>query len=76
MLDGTGSNHCSIEKPWQQAAIATAADGTSADLFWQWGDKLSNGQQTANDGNTIYWGSSDAQCLVVDHMKDVAPLSS
>ena len=41
-----------------------------ADLFWQWGDKLSNGQ-TSNDGNTIYYGSNDASCLITDHVKAI-----
>ncbi len=69
-LDGTSSDHCNIEKPWQQASVSLASAGMGADLFWQWGDKLSNGQ-TANDGNTIYYGSSDASCLITDHVKAI-----
>lgn len=42
----------------------------AADLFWQWGDQLSTGQ-THNDGNTIYYSSSDFQCLVTDHVKAI-----
>ena len=66
-LDGTGTNHCSVEKPWQAASLT--AEGMAGDMFWQWGDTLSNGQKTANDGNTIYYGSSEAQCLITDHVK-------
>ncbi|EHL01052.1 putative Mannan endo-1,4-beta-mannosidase F [Glarea lozoyensis 74030] len=65
---GVSSNHCATEKPWQAAARSTP--GNSADLFWQWGDQLSTGQ-THNDGNTIYVGSSDFQCLVTDHVKAI-----
>ena len=68
--DGTESDHCNVEKPWQAASRAAAADGMAADLFWQWGDTLSSGK-THNDGNTIYYGSSDAQCLVTDHVKAI-----
>ncbi|KAK3318976.1 glycoside hydrolase superfamily [Apodospora peruviana] len=65
---GTESDHCNIQKPWQQASLALAADGMGADLFWQWGDRLSSGQ-SPNDGNTIYYGSSDATCLISDHVR-------
>jgi mannan endo-1,4-beta-mannosidase len=66
--DGVSSNHCSVEKPWQVASRSTS--GNAGDLFWQWGDRLSSGQ-TSNDGNTIYHGSSDFQCLVTDHVKAI-----
>jgi mannan endo-1,4-beta-mannosidase len=68
LTDGVSSNHCSVEKTWQQASLALATTGMAGDLFWQWGDKLSNGQQTSDDGNTIYYGSSDAKCLITDHV--------
>lgn len=42
----------------------------SGDLFWQWGDQLSSGQ-SHNDGNTIYFGSQLATCLVTDHVKAI-----
>jgi len=42
----------------------------SGDLFWQWGDQLSSGL-THNDGNTVYYGSSLAQCLVTDHVNAI-----
>ncbi|KAF9894924.1 hypothetical protein FE257_004546 [Aspergillus nanangensis] len=66
---GAPSDHCSIETPWQQAAISST--GNAGDLFWQWGDVLSTGQ-THNDGNTIYYGSDEYTCLVTDHMADIA----
>ncbi|KAL2170443.1 hypothetical protein VTG60DRAFT_4823 [Thermothelomyces hinnuleus] len=61
---------CDIQKPWQQTALSLAADGVSGDLFWQWGDQLSYGL-SPNDGNTVYYGSSLAQCLVTDHVKAI-----
>lgn len=65
--DGTSTDHCNIEKPWQTTSLA--AEGLAGDMFWQWGDTLSHGQKTSNDGNTIYYGSGDAQCLIADHVK-------
>ncbi|KAF3384799.1 putative mannan endo-1,4-beta-mannosidase F [Penicillium rolfsii] len=62
---GYPSDHCSIEGPWQTAALDTK--GIAADMFWQWGDTLSTGQ-TSDDGNTIFYGSSDFTCLVTDHV--------
>ncbi|KAJ9133937.1 Glycoside hydrolase [Coniochaeta hoffmannii] len=64
---GVSSNHCSVEKTWQQASLALSTSGMAGDLFWQWGDNLSNGR-SSDDGNTIYYGSSDAQCLITDHV--------
>ncbi|KAK3389317.1 glycoside hydrolase superfamily [Podospora didyma] len=65
---GSTTDHCSVEKPWQ--AASRDADGNAGDMFWQWGDKLSSGQ-SANDGHTIYYGSSDATCLITDHIKAI-----
>ncbi|GAQ47052.1 hypothetical protein AtubIFM56815_003877 [Aspergillus tubingensis] len=62
---GVTSNHCSVESPWQQTALNTT--GVSADLFWQYGDDLSTGE-SPDDGNTIYYGTSDYECLVTDHV--------
>jgi mannan endo-1,4-beta-mannosidase len=62
---GYPSDHCSVEAPWQTAALDTK--GIAADMFWQWGDTLSTGQ-TSDDGNTIFYGSSDFTCLVTDHV--------
>lgn len=60
---GTETNHCAVEKPWRAASLAQKDSGMAGDMFWQWGDQLSTGQ-TSNDGNTIYYGSSDAKCLL------------
>ncbi|KAI0397364.1 glycoside hydrolase superfamily [Xylariaceae sp. FL0594] len=62
---GTTTNHCALESPWQKTALA--APGIAGDLFWQLGTTLSTGQ-TANDGNTIYTGTSDWTCLVTNHV--------
>ncbi|KAK3339163.1 beta-1,4-endoglucanase [Neurospora tetraspora] len=67
---GTSTDHCNIERPWQQASLQAVTEGMVADLFWQWGDKLSTGQ-THNDGNTIYYGSADANCLVTERVKAI-----
>ncbi|KAK3358268.1 glycoside hydrolase superfamily [Lasiosphaeria ovina] len=65
---GVTSDQCNVEKTWQQAS--RAADGMAGDMFWQWGDKLSSGQ-SPNDGNTIYYGSSTATCLITDNVKAI-----
>ena len=67
--DGSNSR-CDIQKPWQQTSLSLAANGMGGDLFWQWGDQLSTGQ-THNDGNTVYFGSSLATCLVTDHVNAI-----
>ena len=66
---GYPSNHVAVEQPWQQTSLATA--GISGDLFWQLGDTLSTGQ-TSNDGNTIYYGSSEWTGLVTNHVSAIA----
>ncbi|KAL4874924.1 putative mannan endo-1,4-beta-mannosidase F [Aspergillus karnatakaensis] len=66
---GAPSDHCGIEVPWQTTAVSST--GIAGDLFWQWGDNLSTGL-THDDGNTIYYGSADYQCLVVDHQDRIA----
>ncbi|CAK7206698.1 hypothetical protein SEUCBS139899_009502 [Sporothrix eucalyptigena] len=67
---GTDGDHCTVEKTWQAASLAAANDGMAGDLFWQWGDTLSTGK-SADDGNTIYYGSSDGKCLIQDHVKAI-----
>jgi mannan endo-1,4-beta-mannosidase len=62
---GVTSNHCSVEAPWQRTALDTT--GIAGDLYWQYGDTLSTGQ-SPDDGNTIYYGTSDFTCLVTDHV--------
>jgi mannan endo-1,4-beta-mannosidase len=44
-------------------------------MFWQYGDTLSNGQ-TTNDGNTVYYGSSEWTSLVTDHVTAINSGSS
>ncbi|MCJ1441346.1 MAG: Mannose-6-phosphate isomerase [Stictis urceolatum] len=58
----------SVEVAWQKTSLATA--GIAGDMFWQLGDILSTGQ-TSNDGNTIYYGSSDWTALVTNHVTDI-----
>ena len=62
---GITSNHVATEQPWQQTSLAT--NGVAGDMFWQDGDTLSTGQ-TSDDGNTIYYGSSDWTGLVTNHI--------
>ncbi|KAJ5929885.1 hypothetical protein N7454_006835 [Penicillium verhagenii] len=62
---GVTANHCTIEAPWQNTALQTT--GVAGDMFWQYGDTLSTGE-TSDDGNTIYFGTSDFTCLVTDHI--------
>lgn len=61
---GVSSDKCSVEGNWQTVALDTS--GVGADLFWDFGTTLSSGQ-TADDGYTIFYQSSDWTCLVVDH---------
>ncbi|KAE8356267.1 putative mannan endo-1,4-beta-mannosidase A [Aspergillus coremiiformis] len=62
---GVTSDHCTQERPWQTTALQTP--GMAGDLFWQFGDQLSTGQ-SPNDGHTLYYGTSDYECLVTDHV--------
>jgi mannan endo-1,4-beta-mannosidase len=66
--DGATGDHCSLERPWQQASAT--AQGSGADLFWQFGDTISTGR-SHDDGFTIYYGDSDWQCLVTNHIKAI-----
>lgn len=66
------ADHCPVESEWQKASLALKDAGMAGDLFWQLGDTIkSTGQQTHNDGNTIYYGTSDWKCLVDDHIKAI-----
>lgn len=65
------SNNCTIESDWQ--ATALKATGTGADLFWQYGDTLSSGQ-TAQDGNTAFYGDDLYTCLVTNHIAAIDAL--
>lgn len=62
-----GGNNCTVENPWQQYALNTT--GVAADLFWQYGDTLpSCSCQTSDDGNTVYYGQGNWDCMVTTHI--------
>lgn len=66
------ADHCPVESGWQKKSLSLRNDGMAGDLFWQLGDKIqSTGQQTHNDGHTIYYGSADWTCLVDNHVKNI-----
>jgi len=65
------SDSCSVESAWE--ATALQATGTGGDMFWQYGDTLSTGQ-TAQDGNTVYYGTKLYRCLVTKHVKAINAL--
>lgn len=56
---------------WQKTSLALANAGMAGDMFWQWGDKLTDGSSTHDDGNTIYYNQGNATCLVTNHIKDI-----
>ncbi len=62
------SNKASVEAPWQSTAMSTS--GIAGDMYWQYGDTLSSGK-TSDDGNTIYYGTSDYKTLVTDHISKI-----
>lgn len=62
---GSTSDHVAVESSWQ--ATSLLSKGMAGDMFWQWGDTISTGQ-TANDGNTIYYSTSEWTSLVVGHI--------
>jgi len=62
---GVTSNKPAAEGPWQTTALSTT--GIAGDMFWQFGDTLSSGK-TADDGNTIFYGTSDYTTLVTQHV--------
>jgi mannan endo-1,4-beta-mannosidase len=41
------------------------------DAFWQWGESNLSIGTTHNDGNTVFYGSSLATCLVTDHVNAI-----
>lgn len=55
-----GSTTHANEASWQATILSTK---TAADFFWQYGDTLSGGK-TADDGYTIYYGTSEYTTLV------------
>lgn len=61
---GLKDDHCSASLTWQKTSVSS---GMAADLFWQYGQTLSTGP-SPNDHFTIYYGTSDWQCGVADHL--------
>jgi mannan endo-1,4-beta-mannosidase len=61
-------NHCTSELEWQDTSLATT--GMAADLFWQYGQQLSTGN-SPDDRYTIYYGTDDWNCAVVDHVSQI-----
>jgi mannan endo-1,4-beta-mannosidase len=59
---------------WQAAALQSAAGGISADLFWQWGESSLSIGTTSQDGNTVYYGSDLATCMVTEHVAAIKSL--
>ncbi|KAI5925649.1 glycoside hydrolase superfamily [Camillea tinctor] len=65
-----GTNNCTIENPWQNAALET--NGIAGDMFWQYGDTLpSSGTKTSDDGNTVYYEEGNWDCMVADHISAI-----
>ncbi|KAL4945607.1 hypothetical protein BDV06DRAFT_22145 [Aspergillus oleicola] len=65
---GVTSDHCAVEKQWQETALEN--QGLSGDLYWQYGDTLSSGQ-SPDDGNTFYYGTDEFECLVTEHVQEI-----
>ncbi|RDL37498.1 putative Mannan endo-1,4-beta-mannosidase A [Venustampulla echinocandica] len=65
---GATSNKPGAMVPWQTTSLNTP--GLAGDMFWQYGDTLSTGK-THDDGYTLYYGSSDYNTLVTDHVSAI-----
>lgn len=64
---GSTYDHVTIESPWQASALSVRNAGVAGDMFWQLGTVLSTGT-TSDDGNTIYYNSTDWATLVTAHV--------
>jgi mannan endo-1,4-beta-mannosidase len=62
---GVSSNHVAVESVWQSTSFSS--NGMGGDMFWDYGDVLSTGK-TSDDGNTIFYGTSDWTGLVTNHV--------
>lgn len=62
IMEEYGSDTHADEASWATEVLDTNTAGL---MFWQYGDTLSTGQ-TANDGYTMYYGTSEFTTLVVD----------
>ncbi|KAK5163139.1 mannan endo-1,4-beta-mannosidase A-2 [Saxophila tyrrhenica] len=65
---GFETDRCTIESSWEATSLQSA--GNAGDMYWQYGDTLSNGQ-TSDDGFTVYYGSDLFDCLVTVHVEAI-----
>lgn len=65
---GIKDDHCSDSLKWQKTSLTTTAN--AADLFWQYGQQLSDGP-SPDDHYTIYYESEDFKCGVLDHLSQI-----
>ncbi|PMD37995.1 glycoside hydrolase family 5 protein [Hyaloscypha variabilis F] len=65
------SDECeAVESGWQSLSLDTT--GQAADMFWQYGDVLPSCDcETSQDGNTVYFNTSDWTCFVTDHIEAI-----
>ncbi|TVY38395.1 Mannan endo-1,4-beta-mannosidase, partial [Lachnellula subtilissima] len=68
ILEEYGPTNHTVDLQWQQWVLSTQ---TAGDMYWQYGDTLSGGQ-TANDGNTIYYGTTEFNTLIAPHASAMA----
>ncbi|RMJ23423.1 hypothetical protein PHISP_05703 [Aspergillus sp. HF37] len=66
---GIKEEHCGASLEWQDTCLSTT--GMAADLFWQYGQQLSTGL-SPDDQYTIYYGTDEWQCAVVDHISEIS----
>jgi mannan endo-1,4-beta-mannosidase len=60
---------CDKMTGWQNQSLQSK--GMAADMYWQYGDTISTGQ-TSDDGNTVFRGTKNWDCLITDHGKRIA----
>ncbi|KAF9887693.1 hypothetical protein FE257_009646 [Aspergillus nanangensis] len=65
---GMKGDHCTAEIEWQKTSLNTT--GMGGDMFWQYGQTLSSGD-SPDDQYTIYYGTDDWDCAVVDHVSQI-----
>ena len=75
-VDGTEADKCTVMTQWQETAEMAA--GMGGDAFWQYVslglrvgafvNEWVQGDASSwhDDGHTVYWGSGEYQCLVLD----------
>ncbi|KAE8353291.1 putative mannan endo-1,4-beta-mannosidase F [Aspergillus coremiiformis] len=64
---GIKGDHCGEQLKWQETSLVS---GMAADLFWQYGQKLSTGN-SPDDRFTVYHGTPDWKCAVMDHISRI-----